>query len=79
MVGCALAVPWTDTQDEITKAIETITVTDDINTELNKLFNYKSDGSLKNNSKGKPVCPSSTREETALIAVEASTNAFKQK
>lgn len=39
--GWAISVPWTDTQEEISKAIETITVPDDINTELNKLFKYK--------------------------------------
>ena len=77
--GCAISVPWTETQDEISEAIETLTVTDEINTDLNKLFKFKSDGTLKTNSEGKPYRPGGTREGTAILAVEASINAFKQK
>ena len=77
--GCAISVPWTETQDKISEAIETLTVTDEINTDLNKLFKYKSDGTLKTNPEGKPYRPGGTQEGTAILAVEASINAFKQK
>ena len=73
-----MSVPWTETQSEISEAIETLTVTDEINTDLNKLFKYKP-GTLKTNSEGKPYRPGGTHEGTALIAVEASINAYKPK